>query len=376
MRSSVKSPVAPCEYIEWALSVPGGARFDLTKSGMPDAIRDETVEQWQRTFDIAAGCRRDAYAETRARFVDVIARRYAVETTRVVPTLGASQAIMQTLLALVRPGDHVVVERPTYEPLHRVPELLGAEVSRLERKPQENWAVLPERLAKLLTPRTRAVVISNLHNPSGLSTSAKTMTELGDMAARVGALVLCDEVYLDYDFRRDGELRPTALTIDNGISWSSTSKCFGFGALRVGWIVAPSDEVANTIRRAASYLHMTLPNPSLQLATWVLDDAERQAEHARRLGDTGRRVVNRWLDAESRVRWSSPQAGLTGLLQLPALTSDRQFCEHLRQRYDTQVVPGSMFEAEGHVRLSYGLSETELEQALANISDALDDLCG
>ena len=70
----------------------------------------------------------------------------------------------------------------------------------------------------------------------------------------------------------------------------------------------------------------------------------------------------------------APAFGLTGLVRLPELTQDLPFAEHLRERYDTQVVPGSMFEAPGYVRLSFGLDAEGLEQGLANFSAALDDL--
>ncbi|TPV96402.1 MAG: aminotransferase class I/II-fold pyridoxal phosphate-dependent enzyme [Myxococcales bacterium FL481] len=373
MSHSVKSRVAPCEYIEWALSVPAGARFDLTKSGMPDAMTHEVAANWRDELDLATSCRRDAHAATRRAFVELVAARYEVDADRVVPTCGASLALTQSLMTLVRPGDHVVVERPTYEPLYRVPELLGAEVSRLERCADEGWAALPDRLARLLTPRTRVVLLSNLHNPTGVATAASALIEIGDMAARVGAMVLCDEVYLDYAFRSEAA-QPAAVTIDNAISWSSTSKCFGFGALRIGWMIAPNPEVAGAIERMAAFLYMTVPNASLQLATAVLARSEEYTARARRVGESGRRIVERWLDAETRVRWTRPDAGLTGLVELPALMSDRELSHHLRERYDTQVVPGALFEAPGNVRLSYGLPDAALEQALANFSDALDDL--
>ena len=66
--------------------------------------------------------------------------------------------------------------------------------------------------------------------------------------------------------------------------------------------------------------------------------------------------------------------GLTGALRLPTWLPDAQFADHLRQRYDTQIVPGTMFEAPGTLRLSFGLPPEDLERALANISAALDDL--
>ncbi len=98
---------------------------------------------------VSAQASRERTFEVHREFCEAVAERYGVEPECVTPTLGSSQAIMHALFAWVRSGDHVIVERPTYEPLHRVPELLGANVSRLERKFDEGWQVDPHRLAKL-----------------------------------------------------------------------------------------------------------------------------------------------------------------------------------------------------------------------------------
>lgn len=368
----------------WAKSVERSARFNLTGSGVADTVvpwsDDEQaralVDTWSGTLDIADLCRRDVRQNAREEFIATVADRYGVEPTRVTPTLGASLAITHVLMALLRPGDQVIVERPTYEPLHRVPEMLGASVSRLERDGPDGWAVQPDRLARLLTSRTRAVILSNLHNPSGVALSQQTLAEVTELAARVGALVLVDEVYLDYAFPDDADapIQPACRVASNCISWSSSTKCFGFSALRAGWIVAGDPQVAKMIRTASDYLHVDEPVSTLQLGTRVLRDSEQLTAWARRVSSAGQAVVERWIEQEPRVSWVAPHAGLSGCIRLPELMNDQPFVEHLRNRYDTQVVPGSFFEAPGFVRLSFGVDPAVLEEALGNFSAALDDL--
>jgi aspartate/methionine/tyrosine aminotransferase len=372
----------------WAKTVPLGARFDLTASGMLDTAasvngHDQTslprrLQPWADELSTPELCTRAAATQALDAFIETVARRYGVEPDCVTPTLGASQAILHTLIGLIRAGDHVIVERPTYEPLHRAPEILGARVSRLERRFEDGWAVVPDRLAQLLTSKTRAVILSNLHNPSGFAIDADTMRQITELAARVGALVLVDEVYLDYAFPHDehATLLPACNVADNCVSWSSTTKAFGFSAIRGGWIVSRHKEAARAIRLASDYLHVYPPVASLVLGKRVLDEADALEAEARRVAAAGRRVLERWVDAESRVDWVPPSAGLTCALRLPHFQQDVAFAEHLRERYDTQVVPGTMFEAPGFVRLSFGLPPDELEQALANVSAALDDLEG
>lgn len=385
----MKGRLRPVEYLGWAQTVPAGARWDLTASGVPDACGPASLQERLSESlgeDLRSGllgrlgvedlCRRDKRAEIVASFLQVVAQRYGVAPECVVPTLGSSGAITQVLFTLARPGDHVIVERPTYEPLHRVPEMLGLSVSRLERRYEERWETLPDRLARLLTPKTRAVILSNLHNPSGVAISTKTLEAIGEMAARVGAVVLIDEVYLDFDFDPTGERRawrPAAVAIDNGVSWSSATKCFGFSALRTGWVVTRDREAAQAFRLAAHYFHVDPPLASLALTTEVLRRAGEFERLATEAIAPGREVVDRWIADEPRVSWVPPSAGQSGLVRLPDLTPDVAFARHLRDAYDTQVVPGTMFEAPGSMRISFNLPEPELAQALANISAALDD---
>jgi aspartate/methionine/tyrosine aminotransferase len=380
----VKAALRALEYLPWAKTVERAARYDLSGSGMADTVApwsDDAEAQalmasWSGTLDIADLCRRDVRRSAREAFIDAVAARYGVDAARVIPSLGASLAITQVAMAVLRPGDQVVVERPTYEPLHRVPEMLGANVSRLDRDAADGWAVRPERLARLLTSRTRAVILSNLHNPSGVAIGRETLLEVTELAARVGAVVLVDEVYLDYCFstETDGQVVPACLLAPNCISWSSASKCFGFPALRAGWIVAGTPEAARIIRTATNYLHVDEPVSTLTLGTRVLQDADRLTAWAERVSTAGHAVVQRWLDGETRVSWVAPRAGISGCLRLPDLMQDVTFAQHLRERYDTQVVPGSFFEAPGTVRLSFGVDPATLEQGLANVSVALDDL--
>jgi aspartate/methionine/tyrosine aminotransferase len=375
----VRIGLRPFEYMAWAKSVPRGARFDLTASGMADAAApgpQGEVPGWEGTLDVARLCRRTSRYEAEASFVRVLSERYGVTPAQVVPTLGASLAITHVLLALLRAGDHVVVERPTYEALHRVPEILGASVSRLERRFEDGWGVVPDRLARLLTPRTKVVLLTNLHNPSGVAIPRDVLHAVTDLVARVGGLVLVDEVYLDYafDVGPGAGVLPACRVASNAVSWSSTTKCFGFGALRAGWVVAGDPDVAKAVRTATDYLYVDPPVSSLDLGARVVEQAGILQDRASSVASTGRAAIEAWIAQERRVRWVPPLAGLSCCLRLPELMNDVQLAEHLRERYDTQVVPGAFFEAPGFVRVSFGLDPEAMTEALGHLSAAIDDL--
>jgi hypothetical protein len=366
----------------WAKSVPRGARYNLTASGVPDVFETddgtfdaEALADWGRDLDVQSLCRQSDGETATRELGEEVARRYDLDPSCVTVTLAASTAIMHVLIALIRAGDHVVVERPTYEALRRAPEILGAMVSRLDRRFDDGWAVVPERLAQLLTSRTRAVILTNLHNPTGVATDPKALHAIAELASRVGAMILVDEVYLDHVWPGvDPIAAPAATIARNTVSWTSTTKAFGVSAIRAGWIVTPDADAARAVRAAADYLQVTPPVATARLGKRVLEHSGPLLARAAALAQAGRQVVDAWIAGESRVAWIPPSAGLTGFIRLPSFMQDLPFCEHLRQRYETQVVPGTMFEAPGFVRLSFGIDPEKLAIGLANFSSALDDL--
>ncbi len=368
-------PLRPLESAHFADSPAEAVRLDLCAGPrLFDAVgRAEALVGELTPLDLLGGSEPDATAQLQ----DAVARRYGVTADQVVPTLGAGQAIVQALFALVRHGDHVVVERPTYEPLHRVPELLGANVTRIDRRPEDGWQLVPERLAKVLTPRTRAVVLTNLHSPSGVACPPRTLAELAGLAARVGAVLLVDEVQLDYAFDPDpaAACRPACLVDPAAISFSSVSKALGLPQLRVGWLVARDPDAARALRIAADYLHARLPAAGARLAARALDHvAADMSQQSARATAAALRIVERWAGGEPRVECVPPHAGPHALVRLPPAVADAALARHLRERYETGVVPGSLLEAPGCVRVGLHVPGPHLEQGLANLSAALDDL--
>lgn len=364
-------PLRPLDAASWASSVAPGARFDLAQDSLVCHLRDSGSDP--ALPDVP---RPGAWDDCEDALTAAVARRYGAEPAHVTLTPGANQAIIHALLAVLRPGDHVVVERPTYEPLHRVPEMLGAGVSRIDRRYEDGWQLVPERLAKVLTSRTRAVVLTNLHSPSGVACSARTLGEIAALAGRVGALVLVDEVLLDFAFDPDpaATVRPAYTVADNAISFSSTSKALGLPSLRAGWLVTRDPDAARDLKTAPDFLHARLPAASARLAASALARADELAQRSVRITAAGRRIVERWAQGEARVDCIPPHAGFHALVRLPKGLSDQAIATHLRARYDTQVVPGSVLEAPGCVRLNLAAGAPILEQGLANLSAALDDL--
>ena len=129
--------------------------------------------------------------------LQAIATRYRVNTNSVVTAAGTTFANHLAMAALIRPGDEVLFEHPAYEPMLALAHYLGAEVKRFSRTFENEFRIVPEEIESLITNRTRLIVLTNLHNPSGVLIDDSTIKKIGEIAQRVGARVLVDEVYIE-----------------------------------------------------------------------------------------------------------------------------------------------------------------------------------
>src|SRR5262249_31581108 len=172
--------------------------------------------------------------------LEAIARRYRVPQESVVSAVGTSLANYLAVAAATEPGDEVLVEQPTYDPLLAVARYLGLEIKRFQRRPEQNFCVDLADLERNLSPRTRVIALCNLHNPSGALIPDSTMREIAALARKSGTYVLVDEVYREMLFEEQPQ---TAFPTDpeRVLVTSSLTKAYGLSGLRCGWILAPKE---------------------------------------------------------------------------------------------------------------------------------------
>jgi aspartate/methionine/tyrosine aminotransferase len=174
----------------WA-KLHGGARFNLASSGVAGFPLSElpvSIEQLQINGDSAYGYEPLQHA---------IANKCGVDPECVVAAAGTSMANHLAMAALIDPGDEVLIEHPAYEFLTAAALYLGANVKSFERREESGYALDPAEILRVLSPKTKLIVLTNLHNPTSVWTPDYVLLEVGDLARSVGAHVLVDEVYLN-----------------------------------------------------------------------------------------------------------------------------------------------------------------------------------
>src|ERR1051325_2181998 len=165
-----------------------------------------------------------------------IAARYRVDPESIVTAAGTTFANHLAMAALIEPGDEILFEHPAYEPMLAAALYLGANVKRFARRFENGFRIVPEELAPLVSENTRVIVLTNLHNPSGVLIDEAEIKQLGEIARSVGARVLIDEVYMETLFADSPQ---TAFHLGTEfVVTSSLTKAFGLSGLRCGWICA------------------------------------------------------------------------------------------------------------------------------------------
>ena len=339
---------AVSRYMAWA-KLRSTARFNLAVSGVVDfPIRE--LPAITQDLEIG-GTGPYGYKPLIAR----LAAKTGVTEDCVVYTMGASMANFLALSALVHVGDEVLVEKPTYDPLLAILDHIGARVSRFERRADHGFRIGLGELERRITSETRLIVLCNLHNPSSTLTDEDTMREVGVMAARVGARVLVDEVYLEAIFDRP---RRSAFHLGpNFVVTSSLTKAYGLSGIRCGWVLA-APELVRRMWQIVDFTYGSPVHPAECMAVVALDHLDQIRDRASGLLAANRSLVNDFLRLHPDMVCDSSQLGTTIFPRLRKGSAEK-FVALLRDRFETSVVPGEFFEQPQHFRVGFcGLTET------------------
>lgn len=350
-------------YLEWAKQRPAAA-FDLAGSNVLACSLDDLPGAREA---LALGGRND---DGYAPLVDAIASRYGVDARQVTTATGTAGANFQAFAALLSPGDDVLIETPGYDPLLGAPRLLGANVVRFARRFEDGYRIDPDAVRAAMTPRTRLIVVTTPHNPSGAMVDREALEAIGAIAERAGAHVLVDEVYLDAG---RATVVPAARLGPVFISTSSLTKSYGLASLRCGWTLS-SPAVAERIRRARDVIDGSGAIVAERLAVVAFDHLDALAARASKIVAANVAVARDFAKAQPRLEVVLPDPTTVIFPRLRGVTDTTAFADQLFTRFDTAVVPGRFFEAPAHIRVGLGTTAATLRGGLERLASALTDL--
>jgi aspartate/methionine/tyrosine aminotransferase len=240
-------------------------------------------------------------------------------------------------------------------------------VKRFRRAEENGWAIDPAEIRRCVTPNTRLIVITNLHNPTSVLTPEIVLREIGDIARSVGAFVLVDEVYLDAVY--ENTPRTSFHFGPEFVVTSSLTKVYGVSGLRCGWILAQPD-LALKMHRLNDLYSATPVHPGELLSVAAFQHLDLLRERARRILEADRKLLRGFLKQESALSAVETKWGTTLFPRLVNGNTDA-FLERLRFEFDTSVVPGRFFEMPDHFRIGMGVNTEMFIEGLNRMGQAL-----
>jgi aspartate/methionine/tyrosine aminotransferase len=332
--------------INLAQGFPNFAAPDLLKDAAARAIHDD-INQYAITW--GARSLREALAR---KYQDWYGIRADPER-EITVTCGATEAMISALLALVDPGDEVIVFEPFYE--NYGPDTILAAAKPVYVPLQPGASLDLDRLAGAFSTRTRAIIVNSPSNPAGRVLSRHELQAISELCIRHDALAITDEIYEHIRF--EGEHIPIATLPGmraRTITISGASKTFSVTGWRIGWIVAPED-LTGAIRKVHDFLTVGAPAPLQEAVAAALDQLDSTFYDRLATDYRSRRDLLYGALTDSGFRCTPPQgayyilADFSGLPLPPGERplSDTEFAIWLSREIGVTPVPGSSFFRDG-----------------------------
>jgi aspartate/methionine/tyrosine aminotransferase len=305
-----------------------------------------------------------------------IARLYpGISLEQILATAGSSEANFLLIWSLIEPGDEVLFELPNYMQMWGLLHAFGAKVKPFRLREELDWQPDLDELGRLVTDKTKLIVLTNPNNPTGAVLSPGAMKGIVDLAARHGAWILADEVY------QGAELHEPATpsfwgSYDKVLVVNGLSKAYGLPGLRIGWVVGPEE----VIKRTWPYHDYTTISPSAlsdRLASIALapGNRDRILHRTRDILNANFPVLEDWLRRQDGLfEFRAPAAGAICFARYKLDVGSTALVERLIREQSVLVVPGDHFEMDGYLRFGYGPEKDYLLKALGRVEETLNKI--
>ncbi len=365
--------IEPFALERWMTTYEMNVKYDIAESGifpltMNDLLSFEPPEQREETLgrllDLRLGYSEAAGTLELRR---LIAETYDhCEPENILVTTGAIEANFLLFNVLLNPGDHMIAPYPAYQQLYSVPRAIGCEVSLWKVGPENGFRYDVDELEKLVTPKTRLIVVNSPHNPTGAILSSEDARRVYALAESAGATVMSDEAYRWLTIPGGDTLMPPMFNLGrSGISVGTLSKPFGLPGLRIGWITA-SKEVVAQCWGMRDYITLSPGRLNDALAVLALKHRDRILERNAGIISANLATANAWVAQHSdRLSWKAPRGGLLALLRYQMDIPSFELANKLAEEYSVMLAPGSAFGYEHHLRIGIGQNPPVFKEGLA-----------
>ena len=280
---------------------------------------------------------------------------------------GSTETMLATLLAVLDPGDEVIVFEPFYENYGPGCIISGAVPIWVPLEPPE-FSFDPERLARAVTPRTKAIIFNSPNNPSGKVFSRADLDVIADLCRRHDLLAITDEIYehIVYDGLGHTPIATLPGMAERTITISGISKSYSVTGWRIGWSIAPPD-ISVGIRRAHDFITVGAPHPLQEAAVTALALPDAYYVELRQAYQARRDLLFGFVERAGFVAWKPRGAyyiltDAAHFIKALGLEDDTAFAMWLIKEAGVATVPGSSFYAHpelGRTKIRFCFPKTD-----------------
>ena len=348
-------------------------KYNLSDSGVhPMSIRDLLTES-----EIAELCELElgyGWTNGEVSLREAIAALYSGRSAdEIIVTNGSAEANFLMVLALLDPGDEIVVFTPNYLQIWGWARAIGVSVKPVPHQEALDWSPDIEALRSAVGPNTRLITICHPNNPTGAILSEGQMREIVAIAEDAGAYLHADEVYKGAEI--EGPECMSFLDLyEKAVVTSGMSKAMALPGLRIGWLAGPAQQIYSAWQRK-DYTSITTSTISEYVAERALQPVLRQ-----KILDRSKHILRENLDlllawVEKRpdtVSLIPPSAGGMAFVRYDATMNSTELAHQLRKDKDVFVLPGDVYGLDGYFRVGIGAPAATLESGLQRIGEYLE----
>ncbi|QVY65865.1 pyridoxal phosphate-dependent aminotransferase [Polaribacter sp. Q13] len=306
-----------------------------------------------------------------------------VTANNIVVTTGGSEALIFTIGSITDPGDEIIIPEPFYANYNGFSTASGVKVVPVISKIEDNFA-LPkiEDFEKLITKKTKAILICNPGNPTGYLYSKEEIQKLKEIVLKHDLFLIADEVYREFTY--DGLQHTSVMALDgleqNSIIIDSVSKRYSMCGARIGCIVSKNDDFIKTAIKFAQ-ARLSPPTYALIASEAALDTPQQYFDDVKEEYVGRRNTLITELNKIEGIKVANPKGAFYCVAELPIKDSDH-FAQWLLEDYNlnnetVMVAPASGFystegEGKNQIRMAYVLNKTDLIRSVEILGEALN----
>ena len=318
-------------------------------------------------------------AELRSQIAALARRKYQLcydADKEILVTVGGSEAIDNTIRALVNPGEEVLIPEPSFVCYKPCTQMSGGVPVTIETLEKDNFKLTPEQLKEKITDRTKLLILPFPNNPTGGVMSKKDLEAIAEVLKGTDIMVLSDEIYAELRYDDEGHTPFSAIDgmRERTVVVNGFSKAFAMTGWRLGYAMGPAPIIKQMLK-LHQYGIMSSPTTSQFAAIEALRSCDKETERMRQEYNYRRRYI---VDG-FRAMGLSCYEPLGAFYVFPCISSlgmtSEEFANRLLQEKKVAVVPGTAFGecGEGFIRCSYAYSIDSIEAALSRISEFVKD---